>query len=224
MPCIFLSDTSLANRTESIKKPDLSKVKLIDRLTPTTNGHQSSENFRRYELTESGISPMSIPGQRGGQYVSTGLEHSEYGRPRYDTKSHVSMTEKRFRKLALLAVDPDLPEAARIGDPEAEIGLITWGSTWGIVEEVVMLAAEKGIKVEAIAPKLIWPLPTNQLDEFMKSKRVIICPEVNYTGQFAELLKAHYLRPIVKVNTYSGAPFKGNQILEVVEREAKINV
>lgn len=224
LPCILLSDTVLATRTESISRPNLAQIEVIERAKPPLNGHNSPENYRRYEVTETGVSPMSVPGMRGGQYVSTGLEHSEYGRPRYDVKSHSQMTEKRFRKLDHLAIDPDLPPAEQAGNPDAEIGIITWGSTWGDVVEVVREAEKLGIAVEALAPKVLWPLPTNQLDQFMKSKRVIICPEVNYTGQFAELLKAHYLRDIIKVNTYGGAPFKASQILEVVVKEAKAHV
>ena len=73
------------------------------------NGHghiPSAEGvFERYALTETGVSPMGIPGVAGGQYVATGLEHSTEGRPRYDTKTHEEMTEKRFRKMEHAAKD-----------------------------------------------------------------------------------------------------------------------
>ena len=63
---------------------------------------------------------------------------------------------------------------------------------------------------------MIWPLPTHQIDPFLKNKRVVIVPEVNYTGQFAELLKARYGIRVTKVNTYGGVPFNVSQILDAI--------
>ncbi len=216
MPVILLSDMVLATRTEKIPRPDLSKVGLKGRLLyqADSNGH-NGERFKRYVLTPTGVSPMSVPGQAGGQYVATGLEHSELGRPRYDPESHVSMTEKRFRKLQTAA--GDAPTADRHGDPEAEIGIITWGSTMGAVVEAVDLAAEKGIAVEALAPKMLWPIPDQQVEEFISNKKVLIVPEVNYGGQYADLLAARYKREMVKVNSYGGTPMKVARIVKAIE-------
>ena len=220
VPCMLMSDTALATRTESINKPDPSSVTVVSRDLFEANGDHP-ENYKRFALTESGVSPMSLPGMAGGQYVSTGLEHSEFGRPRYDPKSHIEQTDKRFRKMETLLHDPLVPEAARCGDPTSDIGVITWGSTFGTVAEAFQQAHEQGLSFEGLAPRLLWPLPTPQLDEFMNGKRVIIVPEVNYSGQFAELLKARYQRPIIKLNTYGGLGFKAAAIVKAV-REAGI--
>ena len=218
VPVILLSDTILATRTERIARPHLSEIQLKSRLLYDPDG--SPENgqggeFKRYALTESGVSPMSVPGQAGGQYVATGLEHSERGRPRYDVLSHQQMTEKRFRKMNAAA--QDAPPADRFGDPAAEIGIVTWGSSLGPVAEAVEQTREKGIAVDAIAPKMLWPLPDHQLAEFVRSKRVVIVPEANYTGQFADLLAARYHRDFVKLSRYGGAPFKVADIVRAIE-------
>ncbi|MER3486786.1 MAG: 2-oxoacid:acceptor oxidoreductase subunit alpha, partial [Chloroflexota bacterium] len=141
-PVIVLSDTVLAVRTESIEKPDLNKVRIEHRLLYQPNGRTNGaaaegDRYLRYALTESGISPMSLPGMEGGQYVAMGLEHNEIGRPRYDVRTHASMTEKRFRKI--IAARQDAPEPERYGDPGAEIGILTWGSTAGAVIEAIDL-------------------------------------------------------------------------------------
>jgi 2-oxoglutarate ferredoxin oxidoreductase subunit alpha len=157
---------------------------------------------------------MSIPGQEGGAYVSTGLEHNEYGRPRYDPVSHTKMTEKRFRKL-----DTCVQDAAAVdeyGPADADVGVITWGSTYGTVVEAVKLANAGGMTVACFAPKMLWPLPDWQIEPFLRGKRLIIVPEVNYSGQFAELLKARYGLSVRKVNTYGGVPFTTAQILDAI--------
>ena len=220
-PVILLSDTVLAVRSQSIPKPDLSQVEVINRLTTSddSNGHDRSipsaeRGFERYALTETGVSPMGIPGTQGGQYVATGLEHSTVGRPRYDPKTHEQMTEKRFRKMEHAA--REAPPALHYGDPTAEIGIVTWGSTAGAVIEAIDRAAEQGITAELLAPKMLRPLPDHQLADWLRSKRVVLCPEVNYSGQLADFLMARYNVPLIKVNVYAGRPFSVERLLQAM--------
>jgi 2-oxoglutarate ferredoxin oxidoreductase subunit alpha len=125
------------------------------------------------------------------------------------------MTEKRFRKLD--GVLRKAPPAHEYGDPSAEIGFLTWGSTLGEVAEAIDRLAAQGIKAHAMAPRMIWPLPTHQIDPFLKNKRVVFVPEVNYTGQFAQLLKTHYQNvEFTRLNVYGGQPFSVGRILEAV--------
>jgi 2-oxoglutarate ferredoxin oxidoreductase subunit alpha len=217
VPVILLSDTVLAVRTESIPRPDLNRITVINRRLFEPNGH--ADGYLRYAPTDDGVSPMSLPGQPGGAYVATGLEHNETGRPRYDPATHRRMTEKRFRKIERAAADA--PPADRYGDPTAEIGIVTWGSTAGVVVEAIDRARERGIRAEMVAPKLLRPLPDHQLADFMRSKRVILVPEVNYSGQFADLLTARYKREVIPVRVYAGQPFKVAEILQALEEVAQ---
>ena len=249
LPVILLSDTTLSVRTQSIHKPDLSKIKLVSRVlydpaasanaTLGQNGHtpiaqhgngtmpendgegdevdielaasRGFELYQRYAVTEDGVSPMSLPGQAGGQYTSSGLEHNEFSRPRYDVINHTRMTDKRHRKL--ISAAQNAPEPFRAGDPAAEIGIIAWGSTTGVAYEALLEAQKQGVKLDLIAPRMLWPIPTQQLDDFIATKRVIIIPEVNYSGQYANLLNTHYRKDFVRLNVYGGAPLKSSQLL-----------
>jgi 2-oxoglutarate ferredoxin oxidoreductase subunit alpha len=216
MPVLLLSDTTLATRTECIARPDLAALAIWHRLRydPAAGEPHGSDGFRRYQRTESGVSPMSMPGQEGGAYVSTGLEHDEYGQPRYDPASHSAMTEKRFRKLEIC--DRDAPPAEQFGPQDADVGVITWGSTHGTALEATKLANARGMKMACLAPKMLWPLPDWQIEPFLRGKRLIIVPEVNYSGQFAALLRARYGVRVHRVNTYGGAPFSTTQLLRAI--------
>lgn len=217
VPVILLSDTVLAVRTENIRRPDLSQVRVESRLAYQPNGHEAE--YRRYDLdAPDGVSPMSVPGQPGGQYTATGLEHSDRSRPRYDEPTHSAMTEKRFRKLE--AASRAAPEALHYGVPDAPIGIVTWGSTAGAVIEAIDLARDRGIAVELIAPKMLRPLPDHQLAAFLASKQVVLCPEVNYSGQFADMLTARYRRELVRVSAYGGVAFRVGRLVEEIERAA----
>ncbi|HEX2035844.1 MAG TPA: 2-oxoacid:acceptor oxidoreductase subunit alpha [Chloroflexota bacterium] len=228
-PVILMTDTVVAVRTESIKQPDLSQLTLAERLTwqppASTNGHavtnpfdEGENGYRRYQLTETGISPMSIPGTPGGQYVAMGLEHNERGRHRPDPRSHTQMTDKRFRKLEL--AERDAPAPVTYGNPGAPIGIVTWGSTAGVAIEAIDALAKEGIEACLVAPKMVVPLPDAQLGEFMRTKRHIVVPEVNYRGQFADLLQARYPRPLVRVNVYGGRPMLVSELVGAIRRVA----
>lgn len=233
LPVIFLSDTALATRSEAIPKPDLTALEVVNRVTLATttngaggNGHDGRDFFtfpdegaryKRYDAASpSGVNPMAIPGQAGGEYTATGLEHNEYGRVRYDVPTHTAMTEKRFRKIETAV--HDAPPPYRYGDPDAEIGIITWGSTAGTCTEAVDRLRERGIAVELLAPKMLWPLPVWQLKPFIASKRRILVAEVNYQGQLADLITARLPGQYERVNTYGGVPFT---VKELVARVAE---
>ena len=228
LPVIVLQDTVLAVRTESIPRPDLSSVRVVTRRTfayrdtgdgqaPGYNAASGPERYLRYEITPDGVSPMSIPGTPGGAYVATGLEHTQAANTSSDARNHSAMTEKRFKKLD--GVLARAPAAHEYGDPSADIGFLTWGSTLGVVAEAVDRLAAQGIKAHALAPRLIWPLPTHQIDPFLQGKRVVIVPEVNYTGQYAQLLRAHYPNvEFTRLNVYGGQPFDVAEVVEAVSR------
>jgi len=222
MPVALMGDTTLGVRAESVPVPDLAQHPIVNRLTigasGNGNGHVGpgiESGYRRYQLTESGISPMAIPGQESGQYVATGLEHNESGRPRSDAANHRKMTEKRFSKLELARAAA--PEAHYFGDQDADVGILCWGSAWGPVVEAIEIAATKGIRVAAMAPRMVWPLPDHQIKPFIESKRVVLVPEMNYTGQFAQLLRARYLRDLVSITDYSGGVFTVARLVEEIE-------
>jgi 2-oxoglutarate ferredoxin oxidoreductase subunit alpha len=233
LPAIVLQDTVLAVRTESIPRPDVSAVKLVNRRTfayrdagdgkePGYDAASGPEHYLRYQITADGVSPMSIPGTPGGAYVATGLEHTQAANTSSDARNHTAMTEKRFLKLE--GVLQKAPAAHEYGDPSAEIGFLTWGSTLGVVAEAIDRLAAQGIKAHALAPRMLWPLPTHQIDPFLKNKRRVIVPEVNYTGQFAQLLKTHYQNvEFVRLNVYGGQPFNVSRVVASVSSGASPN-
>jgi 2-oxoglutarate/2-oxoacid ferredoxin oxidoreductase subunit alpha len=229
VPAIVLQDTVLAVRTESIPAPDLAKVRVVNRRTfayaNSRDGEGNGlgydaasgpEQYLRYQITEDGVSPMAIPGTSGGAYVATGLEHTQAANTSSDARNHAAMTEKRFRKVQNAV--RKAPPPHEYGDPSAEIGFLTWGSTFGAVVEAASRLRAEGIRVQALAPRMLWPLPTHQIDPFLQGKRVIVVPEVNFTGQFAHLLSGQYREvEFRRLNVYGGQPFNVSQIVEAVK-------
>ena len=216
VPVLLLSDQSLANRNECIPKPDLKKVQVWERLVHRDG--EGNNNYLRYQYTPSGVSPMALPGTSGGAYVATGLEHSEAGRPRYDPATHARMTEKRFRKLASAAAD--FPRVETLGDADAELGIVSWGSTLGAVREATERARAQGVKILSFYPRVLYPLPDGYLADQLKRVKRLIVPEVNSQGQFANLIEQRYRGELIRYNIYGGLPFRAGEILKKIEEVA----
>ncbi len=211
LPVLLLSDTILASRLTNFDRPDLSTLPRWERQV----AEAPEAGYERYRITESGVSPMSLPGTPDGQYVATGLEHSPRGRPRYDAPNHTAMCDKRFRKLQ--GAESDAPEAFRHGDPEAEVGILTWGSTAGTVAQALDDLAERGLKLDMLAPRMLWPLPDRQVGEFLRSKRRVAVVECNRSGQLATLVASRYQRQLQRINVYGGSPFQTAELVRLFE-------
>lgn len=211
MPVIVLSDQYLAQRTATVRKPDVMKVQVEEILKPTSG---ELEHFKRFRATESGVSPVTTPGTPGGGFSATGIEHDEDCELSYEPDNHRRMTEKRWKKANLLLQGPDL--FRRYGALDAEVGIVGWGSSEGVIREAVAQATAKGYRVAAFHPKLLHPV-ANELGDFVRSVKTVIVPELNFTGQFAREIRARYLVDVVQLNKVTGLPFTPNEILKKIE-------
>ncbi|MFN0118857.1 MAG: 2-oxoacid:acceptor oxidoreductase subunit alpha [Elusimicrobiota bacterium] len=210
IPVIMLSDQSLSHRTQTFTRPQIENLQLPSRLKASKNGH-----FKRFLDTENGVSPVAFPGEEGLNYVTTGLEHDEQGHPSWDISNHERMSAKRHRKLDFISREKGFTH--RMGDEHATIGIICWGSTEGPVEEAINDAARHGIEVKALTIKMIHPLPDEEIRGFLAGLKHVIVPEINYTGQLCQILRAKYLFPFQSFIKCGGVPFTPKEILNRIE-------
>ena len=210
MPVILLTDQSLSHRTSTLPMPRWEMVPVVERLRPAPH---EVKDYLRYRLTESGISPMGVPGFDPTPYTATGLEHDESGAPNYTPQMHTAQLDKRGHKFeiaadALCGLEPPLGCLTYgVPEKEAQVGVLGWGSTVGVIREAVEEMAAQGYPVAALAPAVINPLPADRILAFARNLRAIIVPEVNRTGQFAAWVKAHTELPLISLNKYGGLPF-----------------
>ena len=218
MPVVVLSDASLGHRKATVPVPELSRVPVVERRKPQGD---DLIGYKRYRYTPDSISPMSIPGTEGGGYVAEGLEHDEIGYPAASNhENHLRATQKRYHKLwAVEAISNDLVRT--YGKPHPEIGVIGWGSTEGVIREAVQMAIDKGYSVGALHPKILYPQPLTKLREFIQGTKAVIIPEVNFTGQFATLLRKRFAYDFVQLNKCIGLPFTPKEIFDKIEEVAR---
>lgn len=215
VPVILLSDQHLAQRAQGIPRPDIKKLTITDRTQPVMNGSNGAHDFSRYAITEDYISPMPIPGRHPYHYVATGLEHDEHAHIAYSPDMHILMTEKRAKKVEAAAGEPGFVD--RYGAEDADLGLISWGSSAGPVLEALERAEAKGYKVAALIFKMLSPLPEQEAREFIESVPITSVVELNASGQFANYLQSRLCVPLRRCNKCNGLPFKAADIEHYIE-------
>ncbi|MBK5231167.1 MAG: hypothetical protein JJE27_08360, partial [Thermoleophilia bacterium] len=174
--------------------------------------------YPRYELNASGISPMPIPGMPGGSYVSTGIEHDEQGHPAYSPAVHQVMQDKRWKKIEPLATTGRVT----VNGPEkAAVGILGWGSTEGAAIEAIEILNAAGVSAASFFPRIVSPLPVERIKQWAAGMDAIIVPEVNYTGQFARMIRAECEIPVLQLNQISGMPFSAQQIADFIIQNVK---
>ncbi len=222
LPVLLLSDATLGPRRECVDLIDVENIKITEREKFIPDCNQSE--YLRYKDTKTGISPISAPGVEGGAYVATGLEHKEDCTPTPAPEIHKKMTEKRFRKLE--TATHQFAKAKKFGNPNADIGVISWGSTCGAVLEAIALAEEKGYEVEALYPRTLYPMPTEWIKDFILNKEVIIVIEANYNAQFKSTIVEKCINlnkgiDVIEYLKYDGTPFSSEEIFEEIDKAVK---
>ena len=208
-PVVILLEFFLSNSIRNIEQPNKPDESMLN----SNIAPDDVNGYKRYQITENGISPRAIPGTPGGMFVSTGLEHTENGTPAYDSKTHTEMTDKRYRKIQ--GVLEEAPKPEWIGDKRnIQVGILAWGSTTGAAHEAVLKASKKGIKSALFKTVMMNPLPVEQIIKFSNACKHILIPELNYTGQYANLLAPYLNRSVERFNMVTGLPLSAEDILE----------
>lgn len=218
IPVFFMLDDAQSENTQSSPPFDLSKVRIDRGKLVTTAELEKMTVYKRYEFTPDGISPRSVPGQKGGISQTTGNEHDEWGHVSVNPENRRKMMAKRMERLH--KAKADLPPPYLWGDEKARIGLIGFGSTYGPIREAQHLLKAKNIPTRYFQARTLWPVPTDELQAFMNGVDVAFVVENNYTGQFAGLIRqtlpsvAPKLRPVCK---FDGLAFRAPEIMSHVE-------
>ena len=185
-PAIVLSDQFIGQSRAAIERP--ADVTFIGTRSIVTD---ISATYKRYAMAANGVSPMAIPGTRGGQYTADGLTHSERGTPTSGAGDHLAQLDKRRDKLANFNFGDHWASVEGTGD----LAIITWGSLTGAAREAARRAASDGFEVRVIAPRLLTPVQPERLSAALEGVKRILVIEQTHSAQFHKYLRAHYDLP-----------------------------
>jgi len=222
-PGIILSDLLLSEGRSSIDPAQLDFNVPIERgeviglngATPPLNG-----GYKRYEINDSGISPRALPGTLGFEHVVATDDHDEDGVLISDeyTNPHKrqAMHEKRMRKME--SILPLLDPPKLWGAADAQVTLVGWGSTEGVVQEAIEKLADQGIAANLLQIKWLVPLHGDAITSALAKAKKTIIVENNFSGQFARYLRSE--TGIVgdgHIRKYDGEPFMPHHIVDGVK-------
>jgi 2-oxoglutarate ferredoxin oxidoreductase subunit alpha len=217
LPVIVLSEQSIAQRRETIESSAL--VHEVRERRLAING--DLRDYKRYRITDDGVSPMSIPGMEGGEYQTNGLEHDEQGRPSSMSTTHETMNAKRYRKLDAIADRYRL--FTRFGSLRPDLGILCWGSSVGVVREAIDRLAARGLRVAAFAPRILMPLPKREIAQFVATSKELFIVELSHSQQFYKDLRTEIDLPReTRVLARSGG--RNLTVIEVIDEVQRILV
>jgi 2-oxoglutarate ferredoxin oxidoreductase subunit alpha len=222
-PGIILSDLLLSEGRSSVDPAELDFDVPIDRgeiLGLDGEAPAADGGYKRYRITDSGISPRAVPGTPGHAHVVATDEHDEAGvlisdeftDPHKRQASH----EKRMRKMD--GVLPLLPPPALVGPADAEVTLLGWGSTEGVIREAIEQLAEAGVTASHLQVKWLVPLHAEAIQSILGACAKVIIVENNYSGQFARYLRSETgFAAHGHIRKYDGEPFMPHHVVEGVQ-------
>ena len=210
VPVIVLSDQLIGQRRETIDASALVH-NVVPRRLATPNG---DGDYRRYLDTPDGVSPMTIPGIPKGMYQTNGLEHDEVGRPNSGFVMHEKMNAKRYRKVEAIAKKYKLYR--KVGAENADLGILCWGSSAGPVREAIDVLNGGGLSVGAFAPRILAPLPANEIQAFVDGCKEILIVELSYSEQFRQYLRSQVDLPRTKTHVLARSGGKSLAVAEVI--------
>ncbi len=219
-PVIHLIDKALANSNRSYRMFDPSFVKIErGQLLSEADIKGKEKDYKRFQFTESGVSPRVALGTPNVVIWNTGDEHDELGNINEESGNRTRMYEKRMKKLDL--ADKEITVEERInffGDPDAPNTIVSWGSPKGAIIESMERLRQEGFKINFIQVRMPLPLPKTYLTEKLQKAQKKIMVEGNYTGQLAGIIREEtgividYL-----VLKWNGRPMTADEVYEALK-------
>ena len=223
-PGIMISDLLISEGRYSVDPDLIDMHPVIDRGQLITDP-VSPNGYKRYENTDTGISPRAIPGLEGYVHVVATDEHDEDSTLISDefTNPHKRrmMVEKRGRKMQ--GILDLIPQPELDGPEDAEVTLVGWGSTQGAIKEAIGQLAERGVTVNQLAIKWLVPFHADHVLGILNNAKKVIIVENSYSGQFARYLRSETgFAAHGHIRKYDGEPFMPHHITDgVMEQVAE---
>ena len=216
IPVLILSDQHLGESYRNIDAFDLEKAK-VSRFIISKEDSKKVVNYKRYQLTDTGISPLALPSWINDVIYVDSDEHTEEGHITEDAGMRISMVEKRFyKKMSGLSEEIEEPESYNI--KASDVILVGFGSTYGVMKEVAETVKKK--KVGFVHLSQVWPFPSKSIIKLLGKAKKIYTVENNAAGQLAGLIRREtgikIERSILK---FDGRPFDLDFLIKQIERQ-----
>ena len=223
MPVFILFDTYLADTQWTFDGFDMSRIQYRDhRLRGDSFNKLSS--YKRYAYTETGITPLGVPGEARHLVVTDSDEHDEEGHIVEDALTRVNMVGKRLLK-KLPLIKREMAPPFLYGGHDPRVVLTGWGSTYGVMKEAVDILA-KSTSIAMLHFSEVFPLPQRERFDYvtlLRQAELSLCVENNATGQFSRLMHCETgFEFSGHIHKYDGRPFTVEGLIEELNAKCKM--
>ncbi|MCW3995155.1 MAG: 2-oxoacid:ferredoxin oxidoreductase subunit alpha [Candidatus Bathyarchaeota archaeon] len=218
VPTIHLVDKGSANSSQTYPIFDYAKTK-INRGHIVGEKDLEGKQYKRFQFTQTGISPRAFLGTKNGVQWYTGDEHNEYGNINEEPTNRRKMMDKRLNKLEI--IDKETPLEFKInffGDKDSENLVVSWGSPKGAILEALSWLKDEGKSLGFIQVRMIHPLPSAYLKQMLQGKKRIIDIEDNWTAQLGGVIAEQTsIKPTHYILKYTGRPMMTTEVYQALK-------
>ncbi len=218
VPVIHLVDKALANSTQSYKVFNLNQVE-IDRGKIISSWKAQGDAYKRFQFTESGVSPRAFLGTKDVVMWYTGDEHNEFGHISEEPLNRKMMMEKRMRKLDLAHKEiPPEEKLSFFGRENADTVVVSWGSPKGAILEAMETLTREGFELAFLQVRMIHPLPKERIAQILGKAETTVAVEMNYSGQLAGMISENTgISMDYYALKYNGRPMTTTEVYKALE-------
>lgn len=213
VPAIHLLDKGMANSSQTYPVFDYSKVKL-DRGLIVGEKDLEGKTYKRFQFTDSGVSPRAFLGTKNAVQWYSGDEHNEMGNINEEPPVRRNMMDKRLKKIEL--INKEVPAEFKFnffGDRDSENIVVSWGSPKGAIIEAINQLKDEGYKVGFLQMRMLLPFPSAQIKEALTGKKRIVDVEDNATAQLAGVIAENTtIKPTHYILKYTGRPMMVTEV------------
>jgi len=218
VPVIHLLDKAMANCSQTYPVFDYAHTK-IDRGNLVGEKDLEGKTYKRFQFTETGVSPRAFLGTKNAVQWYSGDEHNEMGNINEEPQNRRNMMDKRLKKLEL--IDREVPLDLKInffGDRDSENIIVSWGSSKGAIIEALNQLKEEGYRLSYLQVRMIHPLPSATIRELLQNKKRVIDIEDNATAQLAGVITQYALvKPNFYILKYTGRPMMTTEVYDALK-------
>jgi 2-oxoglutarate ferredoxin oxidoreductase subunit alpha len=223
VPVIHLLDKALANSSNTYPTFDTSNIRIERGQLLDSDGLQGllheQGQYKRFQLTEHGISPRIALGTAGIVFWNTGDERDERGHISEHPTTRTMMMEKRMRKIE--QIEKQIPRSEKYNffgaEDDAPI-VVSWGSSKGAILEAKTLLEAEGTKINFLQARLLHPFPATDLSRLLQRARRIVDVEMNYSGQLAAIVREKTgIRIEDLILKYNGRPMTSDEVYSAIK-------
>lgn len=221
IPVFILLDKYISESHQVVSKFKIDNIEINRGKIISNSQLAKTKDYKRYSLTEDGVSSRSFPGQKNGIFLANGNEHDQHGFNIDGFTKSDREEQMQKRQIKTKSILKDLLKPELFGPINAKLTLVGWGSTKGIVLEALKTLNKNSNRVNYVHIPAPFPINAKVLSELLENKKVVVI-ENNYTGQMANLMQEALGQKFEnRLNKYDGRQFFPEEIIQKIKKYEK---